>query len=495
MRVDYKIFGGFNRQDSPIFNTEDLINYYMRVDPQGKKKYAFVNTPGSNLAQTLTPNGDAVRTLYVTSFDYSKLYAISNQTVYKLDTTLTSTIIGTLNTTSGYVSITENIADQLIFVDGQDGYIYQPTAGTFNQITADGFPPSPLNVAFLDGFFVIPSGGTRSFQISALNDGTQWDALDVANVQAYGGLNMGVGVVNRRLYFFKTDSTEVWYNAGASDFPFRRDNNLIFEYGCLATRSIVSAFDYLFWLSRDDSGTPAVMLTQGQVPVPIASEAVQRLLQSLKAPTDVTAWSYKDDGHIFYKLNFTTDDITLVYDLTTSQEVGYPFWFREEMQPHKYDVAIPFSDKTRGLGDCHAYFNGKHYIGSYKDATLHHYSREYATNSGDIIKRERTTGHLAQAGYELQKIKEIQFDFEVGLGKNTGDYEDPVTHLTVSRDGGKTFGNVHTASLGKMGDYRKRVRFKRLGIARDLVTRSITYAAVTPIVLAGAAIDMEVMRS
>jgi hypothetical protein len=41
--------------------------------------------------------------------------------------------------------------------------------------------------------------------------------------------------------------------------------------------------------------------------------------------------------------------------------------------------------------------------------------------------------------------------------------------LRISRDGGKTFFSAGTRSAGKQGEYRKRVRWTRLGSGRDNV--------------------------
>lgn len=490
---DYPMFGGFNRHDTSTFDAEDLVNWYMRVDPAGKKKYAFINTPGSQLKLTLEDSTSPVRALYVPDFDNTKLYLVANDVFYSINSALVASEIGSLNTPNGFVSFAENNANQIIFVDGQNGYLYTPSTGTFTQITTSGFPTNPTNVVFLDGYFVITSALSRNYQISALNDGNTWDILDNAVIQAYSGLNIGVGVVKQRLYFFKTDSTEVWYNSGAADFPFRRDNNLLFNYGCLAAASIVSGFDYLFWLSQDASNTPCVMMTQGQVPIKISTEAIEDYLQSFTSPKSVSAWIYKDEGHIFYKLNWTIDNVTLVYDLTTSMALGQPFWFREEMLQNKPIADSPYSAKTRGLGDCHAYFNGVHYIGSYKDCTLHEYSRNYGTNSGEIIKRERVTQHLAQPGYQMQRINALQLDFQSGIGDVNGQYRFPTCELYISRDGGRNYGNPHTAQIGALGKTRQRTIFRRLGRARDFVSKIVVHAPNTPVVLLGASIDLEVL--
>jgi hypothetical protein len=147
-------------------------------------------------------------------------------------------------------------------------------------------------------------GQSQQFQLSANNDGTQWNAfLDEAQIQTYPGVNMGVGVVNERLYFFKDTSTELWYNAGQADFPLRKDTNLIFNYGCLATASIASEYGYLFWLSKDKSGPASVMMSVGESPkpIPISTPAVESTIASFTNPADMDSYIYKEAGPYFLR--------------------------------------------------------------------------------------------------------------------------------------------------------------------------------------------------
>lgn len=485
---DFPIFGGYNKREDLKFDAEDCVNLYLTQDNMGKKKYAFLNTPGLEFNQILADSNDQFRMLY----NYGVLmYAGAGATIYTLDASLVPTTVGTIGTDVGYISVTANNGNQVIFVDGQAGYIYDILAATFTQITAPGFPPNPINVAFLDGYFVIPSAETRTFQISALNDGTKWDAFDNALIQAYPGVNVGVGVVNRRLYFFKTDSTEVWYNQGAADFPFRRDNNLIFNFGCLTAASIVSDFGYLFWVAQDKDGTASIMMTQGQVPIPISNDSIDLLIQSFASPALLSAYCYKDGDHVFYVVNWTIDDYTFVYNVKMGEA---KIWHRMEMQSSVQNDDIPFSGKTRHLADCHAYFNGQHYVGSYKNPSLYLFSRNISGNEvtdGNVqpIRRSRTCKNFFDADYKRIQVNKIELDMETGLGNDL--YPNPDAYLKISRDGGHLFGNEVPARIGAQGERLTRVYWPKKGISRNFVADFSIYADVAPIAILGASIDYQ----
>lgn len=521
MWTNFPIFGGYDDRSEIAFNSENLVNLFMIGDPQGKKKFAFLGTPGLNQSLEVKEGTSSSRSLYTYE---SSMYGVFGSDVYRFTPPLVKSKIGTIGTTQGFVSNTANNAGQVILTDRQNGYIYNVNTNIFalidpNVASAAGFPAEPTNVAMLDGYFIVPDAQSRTYQISAINDGTLWDPLDSAQIQAYPGLNVGVGVVNRRLYFFKTDSTEVWYNSGNADFPFRRDNNLLFNFGCLAASSIVSDFGFLFWLAKDRNGVGSVMMTTGQEPIKISEESIDNLIASFTAPSDVISYIYKDLGHIFLVMTWNTDDTTLVYDSTMK------VWHQMQMHRTIVNIAVPNSGKVRHLSNCHAYFNNTHYIGSYKNPILYEFSRDFATNAGEQIRRIRVCPHFFDENYRMMQLTSLQIDMQMGIGIS-GTSEDisywmtsdrdfivddqgnnliwsnpmqtvganPKVYLRISRDGGNTYGNYHAASVGRIGNRRARAIFRRLGLCRDLVAEFTFSDPVLPVAMLGASIKYEVLN-
>ena len=68
-------------------------------------------------------------------------------------------------------------------------------------------------------------------------------------------------------------------------------------------------------------------------------------------------------------------------------------------------------------------------------------------------------------------VDELFIDMETGVGLASGQGSDPQAMLTVSRDGGRTFGNELWTTIGAVGAYTARVVWRRLGLARDWVFR------------------------
>lgn len=482
------VVGPYNKERTAAFDAQDTLNWYVITDPIGKKPTALMGTPGLRNDLLIQTGTDLTRALFVYR---GLMYGVCGSNFYSIAPNLTKTLLGSITTSTGFVRIVGNNSanGQLLIVDGQKGYLYDVTLGTFAQITKDGFPSRPIDCAFFCGYFLVCQGEDITVWYSALNDGTLWDPFSFFSINTGQGTLVGVGVVNSKIFFFKTNTTEAWYNQGSNpDLPFAQDKSLIFESGCLATWSIQYEFGFLCWLSQDKSGVSSVLMTSGQTVEPISTPAIDNKIRDFANASDVQSYIYKDDGHFFYVSNWTTDDYTFVADITTSM------WHRMEMLPTKFDVAIPYSGKVRHLSSAHAYFNNKHYVGSYKSPVLYSMSLDYGTNDGEPIRRERVIQYFTSKTYNRIQIDTIQIDFRSGIGDVTGSssQENPQAYISVSKNSGESFINERPAPLGKIGQYDARSIWRLFGSAnRDFIIKISLYLDVPQIFMLGGAIQYE----
>ena len=103
--------------------------------------------------------------------------------------------------------------------------------------------------------------------------------------------------------------------------------------------------------------------------------------------------------------------------------------------------------------------------------------------------RLRRCQHIKK-GLNPIEIAALYVDVEVGVGLQ-GDVQgqDPQISLRYSRDGGRTWSEELTASLGKIGEYATQVRFPRLGSGEDWVFELMTSDPV-PITILGGYIEV-----
>jgi len=110
-------------------------------------------------------------------------------------------------------------------------------------------------------------------------------------------------------------------------------------------------------------------------------------------------------------------------------------------------------------------------VGDYANGRIYKLKPDIYTDNGDTIAREIIGGHVFMPDGEEFFPSEIYIDIETGLGLATGQGSDPQGMLSISRDGGHSFGTERWASAGKTGEYSHRMRWRRFKGTRDLVPK------------------------
>ena len=219
-----------------------MVNLFPEVVPEGGKQAAFLSrAPGLRFLATVGPG--PIRGLWSPQITGSDAYVVSGPNFYRITTSYTATLIGTVGGT-GPVSISDN-GTQIFIATNPDGYIYNMSTLAFAQITDPDFPGA-ATVGYLDGYFVFNEPDTQKVWVTSLLDGTSVDPLDFASTEGAPDQLISVNVDHREAWLFGTSSVEVWYNAGTSDFPLQRIQGAFNELGCAAVESVVKWDNTLF---------------------------------------------------------------------------------------------------------------------------------------------------------------------------------------------------------------------------------------------------------
>jgi hypothetical protein len=453
---------------SPNISLERSVNFYVENNPEGSKgPDSLIGTPGTDLWATVGTG--VIRGKHVFN---GVMFVVSGNKLYSVTTAGTATELGTLSTSTGNVSMQDNgvgtYGNQLIVVDGTDGYIYNVSAAAFSIIsTSGGFPSNPTMVEFLDGYFVVISSGLRSYNVSELYDGTTWLAQASKEVLGTPSQISSVITLGNQLCFMKSDSTEFSYNAATATSvgsPFSRVAGSIRDFGIAAPFSISRGDSGVFFLGNtragESSSLSGVMLTDGSVARIISTTAINYQIQRLSTVSDAFGYCYTDEGHTFYVLTFPTENWTIVYDTLTQQ------WHERSL----YISGDPFT-VNRHVGNTYAYFNGKHLIGDYRaNGKIYHMDSDYYDDDGVNLVAFRTTKY-AQDDEELRNVffSQLQIDMETGVG--AGVVAEPQAVLSWSDDGGRSWASDRVGIMGRTGEYTARVIWRRLGRSRARVFR------------------------
>ncbi len=621
--VDFDVVGSYNNQRILSIDPERSVNMLMYLDPLGKKPKSLLHTSG--LQRTTSSFGTTVggsRATFVFQGvglnQENFMYQVFGFDVFRIDENENAVKIFSFTSSSsvGYVGVDANTF-QVIFVDGQQGWIWDTTTQTATQITDPAFPVRPIDVCNLDGFFVVANGETNQFQLSSFNNGLVWGVTpattftdpgfptanlllsgNLANFQigtpvtvsstttlpsplqantTYfvvaqpGGTNIqisatnggtpitltdaGIGVhsitnngqlqqasitshpgnivacrtLHRRLFLFSLNFIEVWENQGiGANLPFRRINSILIENGTPAIGSIANAIDKMFYLAQDPGGLSSIMMIDGMNSIPVSTRALDFALAQYAEQdliSDARAFLIKENGLMFYRINFNGTDNgkghTYVYNATLSNpatEEG-KIWHEEEVL-----------NGARHYSQTHGYFNGKNYVGDYRLPRIYTVDASFLTNDGEAIRRMRITRPVVPPGYQRIRIDRFQLDLlqgspfadeiintplilftedgaeiltesgdsllaEQDFDTSIGNQGIPYVYLSMSKDGGQTYGYLNPAPMGKAGQRSVRTVWRKLGViprGQAFVVK-IEFFDEYPFTILGGAWGMEVL--
>lgn len=345
--------------------------------------------------------------------------------------------------------------------------------------------------------------------------------LQQASITTHPGTIVACRTLHEKLFLFSQFYTEIWENQGTgTNLPFRRNNSLLIEYGTVAPGSIATGFDAMFFLSQSRDGQGPVMAVVGTQAQPVSTNALDAQLAKYAAEgkiTDCRSFLLKENGLIFYRMNFTLASHTFVYNATQSDasQDATRLWHEEEML-----------DGTRHVSQTHVFYQGLNLVGNYQSPILYIVDPNLPENDGEDIRRMRIGRPFCPPGYQRIRVDRFQIDLLQGqnrnltfdnlplLTENNDDilaengseivtdqtlpiYRDvsPRVFLSISKDGGQTYGNLITAPMGKVGQRTYRTLWRKLGttVRGQAFVPKIEFFNPLSFVLLGASWSYEVL--
>lgn len=441
------LVGPSYQERSLPFDAQRTVNFFPVFDDQGKEVASLYGTPGLSLFSTAGTG--PVRAAFRAA--NGRAFVVSGDALYEVESDGTATSRGSLDSSTSLCSMEEN-GTQLAICDGSSVYILTYSSNVFTKVTDVDLPESGV-ITFIDGYFVINQVDTGKFYISALYDGTSWDALDFATAESSPDVLNGVYNAVGQLWLMGEKTGEIWTNTGASLFPFSRISGAKMDVGIIAPHTGLALDNSLFWVGQDKMGFGIVYRAKGFTPSRISTSAIERRIQDASSKETMRAYTYQEDGHIFYVLTGGGLDTSLVYDLTTD------LW-------HERAYLNSNGDFEQHLGACAMFAFNKQLVGDRRNGNIYEMSLDYYSDNDDEIARERIYTHIANEGKRL-KFSALEIGFETGVGLQSGQGSDPQVTLYVSQDGARTWSNGYTKSIGAVGEYKRKVMFRRLGIAEQ----------------------------
>ena len=363
-------------------------------------------------------------------------------------------------------------------------------------ITAGMYCTISSNNAFLSGTTQVYDPTTGQLQISITQFGgagtsTVWTvSLYEGSTRFYAAEGTPdnlktLATIRNELWLIGDISTEIWYVpvGGDPNNPFTRSRGAFINNGTVASNSVVTNGNNLFWLGSSAAGHGQVWMTNNYQPIKISTNSIDHEIESLPNIQDAQAFCYTQEGHEFYVLSFTEGNKTFVFDISTNEWHERAYWNAAK------------GEYTRYLPNNHCLFNGVNYVGDYRNNNIYSLDLNTFTDNGDIVRRVRTGPHIHQDRQRLY-FREFEIDIErgVGLDGNDPNKDNPMAFLTWSDDGGFTWSNEYWNKLGARGEYKNRLHWHRLGYSRDRVFRLVVTDPVKCVLIAARA-DIQLERA
>jgi len=459
----FPFVGGAYTARSLTFDAQRCVNLYPELSGSGTSRSVamLVGTPGLGLWATI--GAGPIRG--VLRFTPSLAIVVSGGQVYRVTTAGAATLIGTINFAQTPVSMASNGTLVMMVTGNADGYFIDPVAGTTTQITDTDFLGG-INVDFLDGYFVWSTPGTGQFQWTELYS-SLIDGLSFATAEGSPD-NLVASIVNyREVWLFGENSVEVWFNQGDANQVFARIQGAFLEVGCAAARSVAKADNTVFWLGADDRGQGIVYRANGYSPARVSTHAIEYAIAQYATISDAVAYTYQQEGHLFYVLSFPTGNATWVYDAASD------LW-------HERAWRDTLGGLNRHRSNCQMTFAGLTIVGDWQSAKVYSMALDTYTDDGAAIPRIRAAPYISNENDTWNVFDALQIEMQTGVGGFTG----AVAVLQWSDDNGATFSNELQASLGKVGQ-NVRVRWRRLGKSRARIFRVTITDAVKVCMISG----------
>ena len=500
-----------------VMGSELSVNMYYA---KNHKNEYMESLPGMKLLDNI---GGKCRGAYVSTIGLASehspedMFAVMGSRVYRFDVYGNKTEIGRVANNGVRVMFAEAGGPRalLLMVDGANLFYYDLLEGGQmkqiqlpERITERGGTITPTHIAVVAGSIVVNDSGSgyvyyskpyplnsekrkmyhmENGQVVYEDNGVTVDTIEVDsdrhvfeddygaqqyfNTESSSDNVNAVFAVGPTLYVYGPKTVEIWQR-GSGEFEdwIRTSYTAQSSFGLEAPNSLASSGSVVYFVCSGAQYGKSVMMVSGTSFKKISEDWLDEKL--LKESTDSAyGFCYAVGEHNFYVLQLNSLKETWVYDTLDGgwhQRISRDSVSGDEIQWRAGGIAY-YNEKfyTFTIDGCMMQFQTDYWYEDFPDGTRL------------PMIRHRQTSVITDG------LKPFTFE-ELAVECNVGTWDDytlkPMMLLEVSKDGGNTFGNVRSSSLGRTGDYGHRVRWLNLGYNRLCVIR-LTYSHPTDLVL------------
>lgn len=362
-----------------------------------------------------------------------KLYKVTDTKLYEVNSIGVHTELGDIPGSNR--CIIEAMGAQVIINNGSGAvYVWDGTNLTQNTDINLG---TPRGVAVLNNQAVYDQGSGQGFDVSDVGQPSVINGLNNASSESDSDDLLIPYAWRETLYLMGRRTIEPWWNSGQGNPPFDKIQGAVIKMGLGAIYSVADTPDFIFFFGSDKqfhSLTPGSTAVDTVVSNPAMAKEIGKYLVT----DDCIGWTMELEGQWFYVATFPAQNVTWV--LPVGGE-----WFQ-------------WGSAAVGRIRANSYANifGKHLVAEYSSGNIYELDPETYTDAGETIIRTRDTGviHSGMIGQDNKEFEINSFELvlETGVGLLEGQGSDPRVMLSVSRDGGKSFGTERFLRVGTLGE-------------------------------------------
>lgn len=317
---------------------------------------------------------------------------------------------------------------------------YQYKAGTLTVIGGDLAGIGIVDTICINGITICFTADGRAYY-SPVNDADSYSALNFFTVPGTGRFRAAMLAGNQfvcwrdeGMYFFRhveDDAYEPFQLLQGADKPF----------GCLNTFANANVGGVVCFV---DQYGAARTIGQGYLPQPIGNEGVQTDIARLQDKEELRLWGYVSGDRGF--LVVRSSQFCWVYDFKEQRWHNRQSFQRLTWQAKHY---MRFANKDLVAPD--------------QSGDLFYLDDNTYSEDGLPIVWEFTTPPVTNFP-NGGNVSALHFDIEVGTDASAApEDQEPKFIVFLSRDAGKTWSNGRELSLGRRGQWRKRLSLNRCG--------------------------------
>lgn len=461
LRIPVPLIGPSSQGRSLTQNVERTINFYPEASvANANAPVALLGCPGRDLVGTeFTYSGGFSPVRGWTVLD-GRLFLAEARSLREWSSDDTSEVVAPLATTTGRVVMSSNTG-KLVLGDGAFK-VYDPATSAFETVTIDG---EEALTGTWSGFLnqqtlYLQRNSQRVYysdvSVALTVQGTSYFEAEISPDEANCLL-----VDRQEVYVGGARSIQVFHNSGDADNPFEPVPGGMIPVGVVAPYSFLPFDNGLVLVGVSDDGAGRVLRLDGpgSSPKRISTHAVEKAIEETLRDGDantITAYTYEEEGHLFYVLNLPGPDVNTSPGITWAYDAATGEWAERGI------FSILDGQWHRERDELHAYVFGKHYTSDYKKGQV--YTKSLDTLTQALHPNPKTRVFPIDTQGKTVSLDKLEIEMTKGVGLDgTGQGTDPQMMVRISEDGGRRWGNEMHVSIGQIGDTDCRVELTRLG--------------------------------